>query len=225
MATWDDLEAIIAKDGPTIIRALVGLAKGDPRGHCTAAEAILTKVLSLAPNNPWAHYWLGFVQISSNRAVQGIAECERALALDPNLARAHARMGLGKIFSGRPDETEPHVKEALRLSPRDDFAFEWMMTAGAAKLHLRADEEAVTWLGRSIESDRNWPLTHFFLAAALANLGRLEEARAATQAGLALDPTFTIHRFHVGAATDNASFMSTREHFYAGMRKAGVPGQ
>ena len=81
------------------------------------------------------------------------------------------------------------------------------------------------WLGRSIESDRNWPLTHFFLAAALANLGRLEEARAATQAGLALDPTFTIHRFHVGAATDNASFMSTREHFYAGMRKAGVPEQ
>ena len=195
----------------------------DPRGHCAAAEAILTKVLSLAPNNAWAHYWLGFVQISSNRAVQGIAECERALALDPNLARAHARMGLGKIFSGRPDETEPHVKEALRLSPRDDFAFEWMMTAGAAKLHLRADEEAVMWLGRSIESDRNWPLAHFFLAAALANLGRLEEARAATQAGLALDPTFTIRRFHVGAATDNPRFMSTREHFYAGMRKAGVP--
>jgi TolB-like protein/class 3 adenylate cyclase len=195
----------------------------DPRRHCAAAEAILTKVLSLAPNNAWAHYWLGFVQISSHRAVQGIAECERALALDPNLARAHARMGLGKIFCGRPEETEPHVKEALRLSPRDDFAFEWMMTAGAAKLHLRADQEAVTWLGRSIETDRNWPLAHFFLAAALANLGRLEEARAETQAGLALDPTSTIRRFRVGAATDSVSFMSTREHFYTGMRMAGVP--
>jgi TolB-like protein/Tfp pilus assembly protein PilF len=195
----------------------------DPRGHCAAAEAILTKVLSLAPNNAWAHYWLGFVQISSNRALQGIAECERALALDPNLAPAHARVGLGKIFSGRPDETESHVKEALRLSPRDDFAFEWMMTAGAAQLHLRADERAVAWLARSIENNRNWPLTHFFLGAALANLGRLVEATAATQAGLALDPTFTVRRFHVGAATDNASFMSTREYFYAGMRKAGVP--
>ena len=127
----------------------------DPRGHCAAAEPILTKVLSLAPNNAWAHYWLGFVQISSNRAVQGIAECERALALDPNLARAHARIGLGKIFSGRPDETEPHVKETLRLSPQDDFAFEWMLTAGAAKLHLRSDEEAVVWVGCSIESNRN----------------------------------------------------------------------
>ena len=147
----------------------------DPRGYYAAAEPILTKVLSLAPNNAWAHYWLGFVQIGTNRASQGIAECERALALDPNMARAHALMGMGKIFSGRADETEPHVKEALRLSPRDDFAFQWMLIAGAAKLHLRADEEAVMWLGRSVESDRNWPLAHFFLAAALANLDRLKE--------------------------------------------------
>jgi len=64
---------------------------------------------------------------------------------------------------------------------------------------------------------------HFFLAAALANLGRLNDAEAATHAGLALDPTFTIRRFQVGAATANPRFMSTREHFYAGMRKAGVP--
>ena len=91
------------------------------------------------------------------------------------------------------------------------------------KLHLRADEEAVVWLRRSIESNRNWALVHFFLAAALANLARPQEARAATQAGLALDPKFTIRRFHIGAATDNASFMATREHFYDGMRKAGVP--
>jgi TolB-like protein/class 3 adenylate cyclase len=195
----------------------------DPHGIYAAAEPILTKVVSLAPNNAWAHYWLGFVQINANRAAQGIAECERALALDPNLARAHGLMGMGKIFSGRPEETERHVKEAFRLSPRDDFSFHWMLVAGAAKLHLGADEEAVAWLGRSIESNRNWPLAHFFLAAALANLGRLKEARVVAQAGLAIDPTFTIRRFHLNAATDNATFMSSREHFYAGMRKAGLP--
>jgi tetratricopeptide (TPR) repeat protein len=114
-------------------------------------------------------------QVNTNRASQGIAQCERALALDPNLARAHALMGLRKIFSGRPDKTA-----ALRLSPRDEFAFHWMLTAGAAKLHLHDDEEAVIWLRRSIESNRNWPLAHFFLAAALANLHRFNEARAAT---------------------------------------------
>jgi hypothetical protein len=81
------------------------------------------------------------------------------------------------------------------------------------------------WLARSVESDRNWPLAHFFPAAALANLDRLKDAQAAAQAGLALDPTFAIRRFHIGAATDNPRFMSTREDFYAGMRKAGVPEQ
>jgi hypothetical protein len=31
----------------------------DPRGHCAAAEAVLTKVLSLAPNNAWTG-WASF---------------------------------------------------------------------------------------------------------------------------------------------------------------------
>jgi hypothetical protein len=54
--------------------------------------------------------------------VQGIAECEHALALDRNLAQAHAVIGLGKIFIGRAEETEAHILEALRLSPRDTLA-------------------------------------------------------------------------------------------------------
>jgi hypothetical protein len=41
---------------------------------------------------------------------------------------------------------------------------------------------------------------HFYLAAALAHLGRRDEARAAVQAGLALLPAFTIARVRAGAA-------------------------
>ena len=50
--------------------------------------------------------------------------------------------------------------------------------AGAAKVHLGANEEAVEWLRRSIEANRNLPMAHLFPAAALGNLGKLEEARA-----------------------------------------------
>ena len=49
----------------------------------------------------------------TNRAAQGIAECERALALDPNFADAHAIIGLAKIVIGRFEETEAHVQEAI----------------------------------------------------------------------------------------------------------------
>jgi hypothetical protein len=57
----------------------------------------------------------------------------------------------------------------------------------------------------------------------LAQLDRLDEARAAATAGLALDPSFTIHRYRSGAPGDNAIYLAQRERVYDGMRKAGVP--
>jgi tetratricopeptide (TPR) repeat protein len=162
------------------------------------------------------------VHIFTNRAARGIAECERALALDRNLANAHGFIGLGKYMLGRSEETEAHVHEALRLSPRDIFAYRWMLFVGAAKAYLNADGEAVAWLRRSIEANPNFPLTHFYLAAALALVGLLDEARAAAKAGIALDPGFTVRRFRVNAPADNPTFLAKRERLYEGMRLAGV---
>jgi hypothetical protein len=57
----------------------------------------------------------------------------------------------------------------------------------------------------------------------LARLGALDEARAAAQAGLALNPGFTINRFRSGTPSDNPTFLAQRERIYQGMRTAGVP--
>jgi TolB-like protein/class 3 adenylate cyclase len=188
-----------------------------------AAEAAATKALSLAPNFAVALQLLGSVHMNTNRAAQGMAECEHALALDRNLAGAHVSIGVAKMRLGHAEETEGHVLEALRLSPRDIFAYTWMAMAGGAKCYLECDEEAVAWLRRSIEANRNYPLAHFYLSAALAHLGRLDEARAAAQAGLALDPSFTIGRARASAMSDNPTYLAQRERAHDGMRMAGVP--
>jgi tetratricopeptide (TPR) repeat protein len=107
----------------------------------------------------------------TKRAPEGIAECEHALALDRNLAQAHALIGQGKIFIGRAEETEAHVAEALRLSPRDTWAYACMNMVGLAKLHLGSYEQAVAWFWRSKEANRNFPSAYFNMAAALAHLG------------------------------------------------------
>ena len=60
-----------------------------------AAEAKLTKALSSVPDHARGHMWLGFADILTKRAAQGIAECEHALALDRNLAHAHSGYWLG----------------------------------------------------------------------------------------------------------------------------------
>ena len=217
-----NIEALVGTAG--VDNVSVALLFTDDRvARAAAAEAALTQVLSLAPNHASGQYLLGYVYNITNRAAEGITKFERALALDRNLAAAHAQIGVAKYFTGRAEETESHVLEALRLSPRDTVAYRWMMVVGFAKLVLGRDEEAAIWLLRSIDANRNNPLSHFLLAAAQAHLGRMSEARAATKAGLALNPTFTIRRFRAGAFSDNPIYLAQRERFYDGMRKAGVP--
>ena len=80
-------------------------------------------------------------------------------------------MGFGKYCMGRAVETEGHVFEALRLSPRDTNAYWWIFCVGLAKLQLGAVAEAADWFRRSYEANRNLSIAHFHLAAALALFG------------------------------------------------------
>jgi hypothetical protein len=79
------------------------------------------------------------------------------------------------------------------------------------------------WLRRSIEANRNFPLAHFHLAAALALVGSLDEARAAAQVGLAFYADFTIRRFRRQSASNIPTYLAKRQRIYEGMRLAGVP--
>jgi tetratricopeptide (TPR) repeat protein len=188
-----------------------------------AAEGALSKALHLVPDHALAHMYMGFVQISTNRATLGIAECRQALALDRNLAMAHGFIGLAKYFTGRSEETENHILEALRLSPRDTNVSVWMVWAGIAKFALGADSDAVERFRHAVELNRNNAPAHFFLAAALALSGAADDAQSVSQAGLTLDPAYTVRRYRAGAATDNPTYLTQRERIADGMRMAGVP--
>ena len=228
-------EKAIALD-PGNIEAMAGLASVDVAlgihfitDDCSAvlaaAETTLTRALSLAPNHASAHVILGRVLMFTKRAAQGIAECELALALDRNLAEAHASIGLAKFLLGSGAETEAHINEAIHLSPRDISAHRWFVIVGLAKRQLNAYAEAVVWLRRGLDANRNNSMAHFDLAATLALLGDLPQARAVVQAGLALDPSFSIRRFRdaTGAWHDNPTSLAGRDRAIEGMRLAGVP--
>jgi TolB-like protein/class 3 adenylate cyclase/Tfp pilus assembly protein PilF len=210
----------------TLVATIAGsFASDDRASDLAAAETMLNRALSIDPEYAGAHLALGAVQMFTNRATQGIRECEHALALDRNLADAHGCIGMAKYFVGRAEETEGHIQEALRLSPRDIYAYRWMLFVGIAKAQLGADTEAVNWLRRSIEANRNFPLAHFHLAEALAHLGQLDDARAAARAGLALDPGFNLRRYRVNALSDNPVYLAGRARGYEGLRMAGLPDE
>jgi tetratricopeptide (TPR) repeat protein len=204
--------------------ACLAASSGSPLSrniHLAAAETALIKALSLAPQYARAHRDLRHVKIVTNRAAQGIADCERALELNRNLAEAHGSIGWAKILLGRAAEAEGHVLEGLRLSPRDSGIFRWLHCVGVAKLMLGADVEAVVWLRKSLEANRNYPLVHFHLSAALVFLQEPDEARAAVREGVTLDPTFAIRRMR--RLSDHPTFRAQSARIRDGMRLAGVP--
>ena len=201
----------------------ISLSTDDKAARFAAAEASATKALSLAPDHALAHLTLGMVLGFTNRAIQGIAEYERALALDRNMAGAHSLIGQNKLFIGRAEESEAHVLEALRLSPRDPWAYIWLLTAGFAACLLGRNEEAASWFRRSIEANRNFALCHFIYGTVLANIGRMDEARSELAAGLALDPGFTIANFQSAVSSDNLVYLEQRARIIDDMRRAGIP--
>jgi len=195
----------------------------DAVARLASAETAAAKALSLAPDNPLARLSLAFVFAQTKRAEQAIAHCGRALALNPNFAYAHALIGFCKALVGRAEETEAHVREALRLSPRDVEAHTWLLYVGAAKILLGRHEEAVAWLRRSIEANPNNSVAQFHLAAALAHVGRFQEARAAAAAGLAIHPQYTIARHEAVPLSDNPVYLAGRKLLFEGLRLAGLP--
>jgi TolB-like protein len=218
----DNVDALVRRAWADV--TFVGSLLPDDRAEwLRSAEADLGRATRLRPDHAGAHCGLGAVRILTYRADQGTIECERALAIDRNYASAHGWIGFAKYVVGRNEETEAHVLEALRISPRDTNAFAWMLYVGFAELGAGRDEEAVVWLTRSIGLNPRHPTPHFLLAAALARLGRLREARDAVCAGLEIGPKFTIARFRSWEVSDNSAYLAGRERMIEGMRMAGVP--
>jgi TolB-like protein/Flp pilus assembly protein TadD len=205
------------------VQAASGYYVDDKAQRLESVEADLNRVLSRSPNNARARYCLGRTLAQNKRGAEGIAECERALALNPNLASAHALIGLTKLFDGHPEETESHEREALRVSPHDTEAGVWVAYIALAKLYIGYYDEALDWYRRAKDLDPNYATARFNMAADLVELGRLDDARAEVQAGLALNPDFTIRRYRAGAQSDNPAFLKGRERLIENMRKAGVP--
>jgi TolB-like protein/tetratricopeptide (TPR) repeat protein len=216
------------------VEALVGLAfyhGNDLRTFASTnrdeqlriAQTAITEALTLAPGNALAHFVHANVLHVSGATERSLRELEFAITLDRNLAWAHADAGFMKVLLGRAEEAEADLTNAIRLSPRDPGLDRWHALLGIADLFLGRLESAVDRLRKSVEINPNVAMPHFFLAAASALSGHAAEAREARNAGLQLDPNFTVARFRNERRSENATFLAQREHIYEGLSLAGVP--
>jgi tetratricopeptide (TPR) repeat protein len=118
-------------------------------------------------------------------------------------------------MEGRGEEAVACSVKALRLSPHPTSSYLWGL--GQAQYAAGQYEAAVKTL-RNEATYRTG--SRRFLAAALAQLSRLEEAREEGRLYLARNPHFRISYW---VETQPFRDLATRDRFVEGYRKAGLP--
>jgi TolB-like protein/DNA-binding winged helix-turn-helix (wHTH) protein/thioredoxin-like negative regulator of GroEL len=187
------------------------------------ASAAAERAIALGPGWAESHLVMGWALYERKRVDQALASFEHASQINPNEPWAHASVAAANIVLGQPENALEPLRKAMRLSPRDPHLSNWQMFMGAASLHLQRDGEAIDWLNKSVALNPSDPLTHMFLASALALSGRPEEAKVQLADLLRLKPEFTLSHFKAVEPSDVPAFRAQRERIYEGLRRAGVP--
>ena len=122
------------------------------------------------------------------------------------------------LYAGRGEEAIEQAEKGIRLSPSDPRLFIWLPALAGAHYQLGHYEEAVEAGRRSWSLNRNWPHLLRYVVAGLAQLDRMEEARAALaelkRADANLETSANVLRRVYPDPT-------AVDHIVAGLRKAG----
>ena len=143
---------------------------------------------------------------------------DRSLALNPHSVSAHRSAGWTSCFAGDPDRAVGHFKVALRLSPVDSTAFDYRAGYSLALVMQGQDEDAVAQARQAVLEAPGWTSSYRPLAASLAHLGRLEEAREVVRQMLRIQPSYRILR-----ETLHFRHCVGLQRLREGLRMAGLP--
>ena len=187
----------------------------------SSAEALARQAVALDGDDAEARACLGRVVLTRGDYEGARADAERALALSPNLASAHGVLGATLIFSGHPREGLVALERGIRLDPRDPRSGVSVNQVVLGLYLCRDYDAAIGAARRVIRSYPDHPLVYRWLAAALGQAGRVDEAREALAKAIAIAPTsfdlYVRHRAPWHRPEDYA-------HMLEGLRKAGWQG-
>ncbi|MGX1261742.1 tetratricopeptide repeat protein [Sinorhizobium fredii] len=162
-----------------------------------------------------AHIVLGYLRAYEGEFEAGVVEFEQGLRLNPNHSAGWAHLADLRVFEGRANEAVECAENSFRLNPYppgDHYSF-----LGWAQYAAGRYQDAVETLRHP---QAGGPGSKRNLAAALARLGRIEEAREAGREFLSEFPNFSARQW---GETQPFRNDADRQHFINGYIEAGLP--
>jgi TolB-like protein/class 3 adenylate cyclase len=194
----------------------------DPTGETRRSMEFAAKAIKLDGENTLAlatyGHLLSYLEHDYDSA---LVYFERALSICPNHSLAWLLYSGTLSYIGRGDEAVGHALHALRLSPFDQSLFYYFSFISMAHYSNGAYEEAVKWARMSARENPLFTANYRYLAAALAELNRVEEATLVGKQMLRLEPDFRLSEYGHTRQPFRDSLL--RQNFLCQLSRAGLP--
>jgi TolB-like protein/tetratricopeptide (TPR) repeat protein len=222
---------------PHTLRAMTGLSltlanlvingqSPDPAGDLRRADELSQQAVRLDPNNAAAHALRARVLQAQRRQKEAAEQYRISLQINGNIPTTTLFLGETFVFTGKSLDAISLFERAIELSPRDPGLGTWQFEMGRAMILLRRDDEALTWLSRSVATNPRLAYGQLYYAAIMAIKDDLSAARAALAAAGRLNPNYTsLAKFRATDLSDDPAYVEQRAYVEGALRKAGLPEQ
>ena len=179
------------------------------------------RALAIDPEDADTHATMAYTAMVGGRSDEAHEHLRLAKASNPDLPNVFACEGFVLLFSGQPAEARQAIMSYLRLDPRGPRTAVQMQLVAISHYYQRDYHKAVEAARRTVAGYPALHLTYRWLAAALGQLGRVEEARQALQMAVKLSPqSFEFYARHRPPWHRPQNY----EHMLDALRKAGWKG-
>ena len=191
-----------------------------PEQERSAALRLAKEAARLDSDDPLVLTILASAHAVGREFTEAVPLIDRAVQLDPNSAWAWHHSGWIRNFLNQPDLAIEHFQRSIRISPLDPYNFDAAIGIGIAHFHAERFAESASWVRQGIAEKPSATWAWRIVAAAFANLGRLDEAREALTRLVQAHPGITIAAIKQASMPPSPSFQHA---LFDGLRTAGLP--
>ena len=173
------------------------------------------RAINLAPNDPRAYIAKAFYLAISGRHSEALGAADAGLAVNPNYPVLYQARAIAETSLGRYEQAKADLERAMRISPRDPVIGLWHENLGDAEINLGHFDAAIDEYRKALDMGFQAYFVHTNLAAAYAQAGKMDDAKAELAEARRLNPAITVKWMKEHSPNLPAVF--------DGLRKAGLP--
>ena len=167
-----------------------------------------------------SYFAIGRIHMMLGDHDASISALRKSIELNPCFAQAYHGLGFALSLAGELKESGRMTKQAVAISPRDPML--WAFTIVHALNHILSEEyeAALEWANHTLQipnATGYW--SHAVKASALANLGRVDEAKQSLALALEAKPNLSIEFLELNMPTKHAGGL---DPYLDGLRKCGL---